>query len=76
MEGMLQALEHRVNLETSPVLSPRLLHLLASREKELMEGGPTAQLSKRLAQRLASVTGRQPKQESATENQKHSVKEE
>jgi hypothetical protein len=75
MEGMLQALEPRVNLETAPALSPKLLHLLASREKELVENGPTERLSRRLARRLASVTGRPQKQEPATENTKHPAKE-
>ena len=35
MEGMLQALESRVNLSKGQVLSPRLQLLLASRQKKL-----------------------------------------
>lgn len=76
MEGMLQALEPRVNLEKAPALSPKLLQLLSAREKELMERGPSERLSKRLAQRLATVTGKPPKGESeSTENTKHQTKE-
>ncbi len=38
MEGMLQALESRVNLSKGQVLSPRLQALLASRQRQLNTG--------------------------------------
>jgi hypothetical protein len=76
MEGMLQALEPRVNLEKAPALSPRLLHLLDARERELMRPVAAEKLSNRLAQRLAAVTGRPAKPEPvAAERAKHQAKE-
>lgn len=51
MEGMLQALESRVNLSKGQVLSPRLQTLLASRQRQLN----TRKLATRLEQiQLAS----------------------
>lgn len=51
MEGMLQALESRVNLSQGQVLSPRLQALLASRQRQLN----TRKLASRLEQiQLAS----------------------
>jgi hypothetical protein len=55
MEGMLQALEPRVNLEKGPALPPRLQVLLAEREKELLTQQSPERLRNRLAQRLASI---------------------
>lgn len=46
MEGMLQALESRVNLSQGQVLSPRLQALLASRQKRIN----TDKLARRLEQ--------------------------
>jgi transposase-like protein len=46
MEGMLQALESRVNLSQGQVLSPRLQALLASRQRQLN----TAKMARRLEQ--------------------------
>ena len=51
MEGMLQALESRVNLGKGQVLSPRLQALLASRQRQIS----TAKIASRLEQiQLAS----------------------
>jgi transposase-like protein len=51
MEGMLQALESRVNLEKGQVLSPRLQSLLANRQRKRS----TARIASRLEQiQLAS----------------------
>ncbi len=51
MEGMLQALESRVNLSKGQVLSPRLQALLASRQRKLS----TDKIASRLEQiQLAS----------------------
>jgi transposase-like protein len=51
MEGMLQALESRVNLSQGKVLSPRLQALLSSRQKKLS----TDKIASRLQQiQLAS----------------------
>lgn len=51
MEGMLQALESRVNLEKGQVLSPRLQLLLASRQRKMN----TSRIAGRLEQiQLAS----------------------
>jgi transposase-like protein len=51
MEGMLQALESRVNLEKGQVLSPRLQSLLASRQRKMS----TDKIASRLEQiQLAS----------------------
>jgi len=46
MEGMLQALESRVNLSKGQVLSPRLQALLASRQRQIN----TAKIASRLEQ--------------------------
>jgi hypothetical protein len=46
MEGMLQALESRVNLSQGQVLSPRLQTLLASRQKRIN----TDRMARRLQQ--------------------------
>ncbi|HWT82768.1 MAG TPA: hypothetical protein VN648_28635 [Candidatus Methylomirabilis sp.] len=46
MEGMLQALESRVNLAKGQVLSPRLQALLANRQRQLN----TRKISSRLEQ--------------------------
>jgi hypothetical protein len=60
MEGMLQALESRVNLSQGQVLSPRLQTLLANRQRQLN----TRKLATRLEQiQLAS------KEESAAQPQ-------
>jgi hypothetical protein len=48
MEGMLQALEPRVNLSRGQALSPRLQALLLKRQ--------TADPSRKLAQRLEQIT--------------------
>ena len=55
MEGMLQALEPRVNLEKGSALPVRLQVLLAEREKELLTQQSPERLRNRLAQRLASI---------------------
>jgi len=58
MEGMLQALESRVNLAQGQVLSPRLQALLASRHRQLH----AEKLTSRLEQiQLASKEGPAPK---------------
>jgi hypothetical protein len=46
MEGMLQALESRVNLAKGQALSPRLQHLLACQQRRAQQ----SHLSERLAQ--------------------------
>jgi len=66
MEGMLQALEPRVNLEKAPALSPKLLHLLALRERDLLRRMPEGRMQQRLAQRLAAVSGNSSKTEPVT----------
>jgi len=51
MEGMLQALESRVNLSKGEVLSPRLQTLIANRQRRL----DTGKIARRLEQiQLAS----------------------
>ena len=55
MEGMLQALEPRVNLEKAPALPPRLQVLLAEREKELLTQRSPERIRNRLALRLAAI---------------------
>jgi transposase-like protein len=58
MEGMLQALESRVNLTKGEVLSPRLQALLSNRQKMLN----TRRLSSRLEQiQLANKEAEAPK---------------
>jgi hypothetical protein len=47
MEGMLQALESRVNLSQGQVLSPRLQTLLANRHRQIS--------SRKLASRLEQI---------------------
>ena len=59
MEGMLQALESRVNLARGEVLSPRLQALLLHRQKTLN--------THKLAQRLEQIQLAKP-QEDATKN--------
>jgi hypothetical protein len=57
-------------------LSPRLLHLLDARERELMRPVAAEKLSNRLALRLAAVAGRPVKPEpAAAESAKHQTKE-
>jgi len=76
MEGMLQALEPRVNLEKAPALSPKLLHLLALRERDLLRRIPEERMRQRLAQRLAAVSGNSSKAEPVTtEHSKQPTKE-
>ena len=48
MEGMLQALEPRVNLEKGPALSPRLQTLLEKRRMNLMTSAAQRRLEKTL----------------------------
>lgn len=55
MEGMLQALEPRVNLEKGPALSPRLQALLLEREKNQLLRS-TSRMGRRLELRLANLT--------------------
>ena len=50
MEGMLQALEPRVNLEKGPALSPRLLSLIEKRAQAFRQTGTGS--SRKLAERL------------------------
>lgn len=64
MEGMLQALEPRVNLEKAPALSPKLLHLLSMRENTLSNRLSESRTQQRLAGRLAAASGKQSKIES------------
>jgi hypothetical protein len=60
MEGMLQALEPRVNLAQGGALSPRLLALIQKRQ--------TAAKAQKLAQRLEQIQLAKP-QEPATQTQ-------
>ena len=55
MEGMLQALEPRVNLEKGEALSPRLQTLLLEREKHQLLRS-TLKMGSRLETRLANLT--------------------
>ena len=54
MEGMLQALESRVNLARGEVLSPRLQALLLNRQKTVN--------TRRLAQRLEQIQLAKPQE--------------
>jgi len=64
MEGMLQALEPRVNLEKAPALSSKLLHLLSMRENSLSNRLSESRTQQRLVQRLTAASGKQSKTES------------
>jgi hypothetical protein len=55
MEGMLQALEPRVNLEKGEALSPRLQTLLLEREKHQLLRS-TLKIGSRLETRLANLS--------------------
>ena len=57
MEGMLQALESRVNLARGEVLSPRLQALLLNRQKAFS--------TRRLAQRLEQIQLAKPQEPAA-----------
>jgi len=78
LEGMLQALEPRRNLEQGAALSPRLLALMEHREKSLLArtaAGPQDRLASRLSARLSALAakpGRTDRKvtESATSRQK------
>jgi len=63
MEGMLQALESRVNLSNGQVLSPRLQALLANRQRQLN----TRKIASRLEQIQLART-----EEAAKENERES----
>jgi hypothetical protein len=65
LEGMMQALEPRRNLEQGTVLSPRLQALLEHREKNLLvrSAGP---VSSRLSSRLASIAAKPGKGDQKT----------
>ena len=58
LEGMLQALEPRRNLEQGAALSPRLQALLERREKNLLAAAPQGRLESRLSARLASIAAK------------------
>jgi hypothetical protein len=66
MEGMLQALEPRVNLEKAPALPPRLQVLLAEREKELLTQRSPERIRNRLALRLAAIADKGKQLEAKT----------
>jgi transposase-like protein len=52
MEGMLQALEPRVNLEKGPALSPRLQRMLDRKHQVLVKPGPSGS---RLEDKLVKI---------------------
>lgn len=58
LEGMLQALEPRRNLEQGTALSPRLQSLLAHRERNLLAAAPQDRLESRLSTRLAAIAAK------------------
>ena len=69
LEGMLQALEPRRNLEQGAALSPRLQALLARRERNLVARSTAAsanRLDSRLSARLASIAAKSSKTEQRT----------
>ena len=66
MEGILQALEPRVNLEKAPALSPKLLQLLSMWENSLLNRLPESRTQQRLVQRLAAASGKPQKAEPVT----------
>ena len=57
MEGMLQALEPRRNLEKGSALSPRLQEMMEKREKNLLAKS-AKKLGDRLEMRLASIAAK------------------
>lgn len=68
LEGMLQALEPRRNLEQGTALSPRLQALLDHREKNLLARS-AGHLESRLSSRLDAITAKPGKSEQkATDN--------
>jgi len=71
MEGMLQALEPRRNLEKGSALSPRLLEMMEKREKNLLTRSAKKQ-GDRLEMRLASIAAKKDQKsvESAKPQQK------
>jgi hypothetical protein len=72
MEGMLQALESRINLEKGAALSPRLQMLLAQREKNLFVRSalkPGDRLETRLANIAAKTAKTEPKSPELTKIQ-------
>ena len=65
MEGMLQALEPRRNLEKGAVLSPRLQVMLAQREKNLLTRS-SLKPGNRLETRLANIATKMEQKASET----------
>ena len=65
LEGMLQALEPRRNLEQGVALSPRLQALLEHREKNLLARS-TGHLESRLSSRLEAIAAKPGKGEQKT----------
>ena len=57
MEGMLQALEPRMNLEKGSALSPRLQAMLQQREKDLQAKSAIKPVN-RLEARLATIVAK------------------
>ena len=70
MEGMLQALEPRMNLEKGVALSPRLQAMLAQREKDLVTRS-TIQPGNRLETRLANIAAKVAKTDTAQKTLEH-----
>ena len=62
LEGMMQALSPRVNLESCPSLSPRLHALLAKKEKQMQKIQVKA-MSQKLETRLSRISAPVKKEE-------------
>lgn len=62
LEGMMQALSPRVNLESCPALSPRLHALLERKEKQMRKNQVKA-MSQKLETRLSKISSSVKKEE-------------
>jgi hypothetical protein len=67
LEGMLQALEPRRNLEQGAALSPRLLSLIERREKSRSPTVSQGRMESRLSARLATIAAKPDNGEQKTE---------